>query len=147
MQLRPSLVVGLDPLPIRLHQPGGGGGTRQISCVYITNGGFFEMKCLHFALRGSAAYEQHDQCCHDDVHDLHEIPHRGAFFYLHSIRASHSICEAGMLRLDSRVPLLGNGHFPTNYFFSIPSAGLGARSFLNVMPSFMTKTTFSIALM
>ena len=55
--------------------------------------------------------------------------------------------SAGMLRLDSRVPLLGNGPFPTNYFFSIPSAGLGARSFLNVMPSFMTKTTFSIALM
>jgi len=55
--------------------------------------------------------------------------------------------SAGMLRLDSRVPLLGNGPFPTNYFFSIPGAGLGARSFLNVTPSFMTKTTFSIALM
>ena len=34
-----------------------------------------------------------------------------------------------------------------HHFFSIPGAGLGARSFLNVTPSFMTKTTFSIALM
>jgi hypothetical protein len=39
----------------------------------------------------------------------------------------------------------GAGFYVANYFFSISASGLGERSFLNVTPSFVTKTTFSIA--
>ena len=54
--------------------------------------------------------------------------------------------ERVCLLSGEKITLLTLVSFATSYFFSAPGAVLGARSFLKVTPSFITKTTFSIAL-
>ena len=60
----------------------------------------------------------------------------------------HEVLGHGVVCLLSggKITLLTLVFFATSYFFSVPGAVLGARSFLKITPSFITKTTFSIAL-